>query len=194
MTTDFGFRKRAVGTLTKEKGVYVLCDLDGVPMYVGQSAGQGIRQRVQRHLTSARSDVIANRQFDVWEVGHVWSYPVEGKEEANKLESSLYHRYHTAESRLMNGKVPRQYPAVEIPEPAQRVQVMAQSEIDQKRDPSQRLPRQAAHYSQIVNHFIHVKNSVEVAAGMQAHFQRLQKYHNSLLGTAEPEPDPDSDE
>ena len=50
--------------LTNEIGCYVLCDLDAVPMYVGQSTN-GIRSRVNRHLTSARSDIIANRQIDV---------------------------------------------------------------------------------------------------------------------------------
>jgi hypothetical protein len=88
----------------------------------------------------------------------------------------------------MNGRIPRKYEGVEVPEPAEKAQVMPDEEIEQKRDPSYRLPRQAAHYEQIVNHFIHVKNSVEVARGMDAHFQRLKKYHESLLGTAEPEP------
>lgn len=62
MSANFIFRKQAVAQLTRQIGVYVLCDLDNVPVYVGQSK-DGIRQRVQRHLTSARSDVIANRQI-----------------------------------------------------------------------------------------------------------------------------------
>ena len=45
------------------------------PIYVGQSV-DGIRSRVNRHLTSARSDIIANRQIDVWEIAWVWAYPV----------------------------------------------------------------------------------------------------------------------
>ena len=47
-------------SLTNEIGVYVLCDLDQAPIYVGQST-DGARARVRRHLTSARSDIIANR-------------------------------------------------------------------------------------------------------------------------------------
>ena len=38
-------------------GCYVLCDLDQVPIYVDQSV-DGIRSRVNRHLTSARSDIM----------------------------------------------------------------------------------------------------------------------------------------
>src|ERR1700730_95109 len=51
MAIDLPFRRKAVRTLTNEIGCYVLCDLDGVPIYVGQSV-DGIRSRVHRHLTS----------------------------------------------------------------------------------------------------------------------------------------------
>ena len=58
---SISFRQKALSKLTDEIGVYALCDLDEVPIYVGQSI-DGIRSRVRRHLTSARSDIIANRQ------------------------------------------------------------------------------------------------------------------------------------
>ncbi len=61
---------------------------------------------------------------------------------------------------------------------------MADAEINEKRDPALRLPRQAEHYSQIVGHFLAVKNSKEIAVAIQAHFQRLQKYHIDLLNLA----------
>ena len=66
----------------------------------------------------------------------------------------------------------------------QKIQVMADSEIAEKKDPALRLPRQAEHYSQIVGHFLAVKNSKEIAGAIQAHFERLQKYHRELLGLA----------
>ena len=71
-----------------------------------------------------------------------------------------------------------------MPAPFQKVQVMADAEIQEKRDPALRLPRQAEHYSQIVGHFLAVKNSKEIAVAIQAHFQRLQKYHTVLLNLA----------
>jgi hypothetical protein len=61
---------------------------------------------------------------------------------------------------------------------------MTDAEIEEKKDPALRLPRQAEHYSQIVGHFLAVKNSKEIAVAIQAHFQRLQKYHRELLGLA----------
>jgi hypothetical protein len=69
-----------------------------------------------------------------------------------------------------------------LPEPAQIVQVMREEEILEKRDPALRLPRQAEHYTQIVGHFLAVKNSREIAGAIEAHFQRLQRYHRELLG------------
>lgn len=181
MAIDLAFRRRAVRTLTNQIGCYVLCDLNGVPIYVGQSR-DGIRSRVNRHLTSARSDIIANRQVDVWEIAFVWAYPVAVVADIGPLEDALFHKYH-AQSSLMNGKVPP-IPSTRanIPEPAQIVQVMRDEEIAEKLDPALRLPRQAEHYSQIVGHFLAVKNSKEIAGAMEAHFQRLQRYHRALLG------------
>ena len=183
MAIDLPFRRRAVRTLTNDIGCYVLCDLDQVPIYVGQSV-DGIRSRVNRHLTSARSDIIANRQIDVWEIAWVWAYPVKDRAEISSLEDALFHEFH-GRSALMNGKVPK--PPIDrskSPEPSQKVQVMSDAEIAEKKDPALRLPRQAEHYSQIVGHFLAVKNSREIAGAIQAHFERLQKYHQQLLGLA----------
>lgn len=180
MATDFKFRRHAVGTLTNQIGVYVLADLDNVPIYVGRST-TGIRSRVQRHLTSARSDIIANRQIDVWEIAYVWAYPATEKSELDLLEAALFHHFN-ATSKLMNGTIPTEpSAAVAIPEPAQTVQVMSDEDIAEKKDPAQRLPRQADHYAQIVGHFLAVKNSNQIARAMHAHFERLSRYHAMML-------------
>lgn len=181
MTMDFSYRKKAVGRLTTQIGVYILADLDNVPVYVGQS-NDGIRRRVQRHLTSARSDVIANRQIDVWEIAFVWEYPLNSTYEMDQLESALFHHF-DPQSRLMNGRIPSEPGAeVGLPEPANIIQVMSHEEISEKQDPKLRLPRQAKHYADIVGHFLAVKNSNEIARAMDAHFERLAKYHKVLLG------------
>ena len=183
MAIDLAFRRKAVAKLTNEIGVYVLCDLDHTPIYVGQST-DGIRSRVRRHLTSARSDIIANRQIDVWEIAWVWGYPVEKKEDIGPLEDALFHEF-DPKSVLMNGKLPRKpEKKIKVPKPKQVIQVMSDDEIEEKKDPALRLPRQAEHYSQIVGHFLAVKNSKEVARAIEAHFARLSKYHRSLLGLA----------
>jgi len=182
---DLAFRKAAVKKLTTSVGIYVLCDLDEVPIYVGKST-DSIRGRVARHLTSARSDIIANRQIDIWEVAWVWTYPCSDPDAITPLETTLIHRFH-AKSPLFNGVIPpklakKRMPAV--PAPAQKIQVMRSEEITEKLDPAVRLPRQAAHYSALVGHFLAVKNSDHIARAMQAHFARLEKYHGMMLGLA----------
>ena len=127
MAIDFGFRRRATRQLTNSIGVYALCDLDNVPIYVGQSS-DGIRTRVNRHLTSARSDIIANRQIDVWEIAYVWAYPVANSAEIRPLEAKLFHYFHP-KSELMNGTLPPKVARGKVPKPAQVVQVMADEEI-----------------------------------------------------------------
>lgn len=180
MSVDFDFRRKAVKTLTMQIGVYVLCDLNNVPIYVGQSK-DGIRQRVQRHLTSARSDIIANRQIDVWEIAFVWEYPVKSKADMRFIEAALFHEF-DPHSRLMNGTIPAAPPpGVPVPTPANIIQVMSDAEIAEKKNIELRLPRQAAHYAQIVGHFLAVKNSNQIARAMDAHFERLSKYHAIML-------------
>lgn len=180
MSTNFTFRDQACRSITNETGVYVLCDLDQVPLYVGQSK-DGIRSRVRRHLTSARSDVIANRQVDIWEVAYVMAYPVAEKSEISAFEDNLYHCLND-ETPLMNGTVPpRPEELTPVPAPAQIVQVMTDAEILDKQNPHRRLPRQAAHYSQMVDHFLNTKNSAEILRAIDAHFARLSRYHQSLI-------------
>lgn len=182
MATDFAFRKKAMKDLPTSTGVYVLCDLDEVPIYVGQSK-DGIRSRVSRHLTSARSDIIANRQIDVWEIAYVWAYPIADVKDITPTENRLYHHFNK-KSKLMNGTVPPEPPKAPVPKAAVKVQVMSDKEIAERKTPEQRLPRQANHYAQIVGHFLAVKNSTQIAGAMDAHFQRLSKYHSLLIKSA----------
>lgn len=110
------------------------------------------------------------------------------------MEALLYYTFNP-KSQLMNGTVPALPKSLEgAPEPFQKVQVMADSEILAKRDPVQRLPRQAAHYAQIVGHFLEVKKSKQIARAMAAHFQRLARYHQTLLGIADSAPADDDQE
>ncbi|WP_024351060.1 GIY-YIG nuclease family protein [Aurantimonas coralicida] len=177
------YRAKALKNLTNQIGVYILADLDNVPIYVGQST-DGIRARVNRHLTSARSDIIGNRQLDVWEVAYVWAFPVSARSEIGPLESRLIHHY-DPKSQLVNGTTPvKTKSAGDVPTPSQVVQVLSDDDLKERLDPAQRLPRQANHYARIVDHFLTVKSSKQIARAMDAHFDRLKKYHASLLGKA----------
>ena len=181
MQSHLKFRATALSKLTDEIGCYILADLDNIPIYVGQST-DGIRSRVRRHLTSARSDIIANRQVDVWEIAYVWAFPVAEKTEINSLENALFHEY-DKDSQLMNGSIPAiPEKGFIIPAPFQVLQLMSDEDLMERSSPEARLPRQAEHYARLVDHYLVVKQSQQIARSMEAHFERLKKYQYQLLG------------
>ncbi|MGH1578944.1 GIY-YIG nuclease family protein [Planktotalea sp.] len=179
MSTAQDFRKSALAELSDDIGVYALCDLDGVPIYVGQSV-DGIRSRVRRHLTSARSDIIANRQVDVWEIAYVWAWPVADRAEIEPLEAALFQRF-DAQKPLMNGKV-LPNPAFPVSEPSkQSVQVIEEPERQRRLRPDQRLERQIRQYGILVDYIQTVKSAPHLKRALDAHFERLVSYHKTFL-------------
>ncbi len=175
------YRSDQLRKLTNNIGVYALCDLDEAPIYVGQSV-DGIRTRVRRHLTSARSDPIANRQLDVWEVAYVWAWPMPeaSKEEITAIEHYLASKFNE-ESPLINGKI--QTPAniaPNIPEMESLI-VLPIEEIELRRDPVRRLPRQISHFYALFSYILEVKNNPELRRTLQSHFSRLQAHYNRFL-------------
>jgi len=186
ISSSIAFRRAACERITNEIGVYALCDLDGIPIYVGQSV-DGIRARVRRHLTSARSDIIANRQVDVWEAAWVWAWPT-ARSEIVRLEATLFGHF-DAKSKLMNGSVPTLTPDEALVRPPdQRIQVLADEDIAARRVASARLPRQVEHYSRLVDHFLTVKDSRQISLSLDAHFRRLTRYHAEFLAVSGPLP------
>ena len=176
--TPQDYRTAALKELTDEIGVYALCDLDGVPIYIGQSV-DGIRTRVRRHLTSARSDIIANRQIDVWEIAYVWAWPVADKLQIPALEGQLF-TYFDAQKPLMNGKTLTASAPVEIPEKSV-VQVIEEGERQSRLDPSVRLPRQISQYLRLVDYILTVKDAPHLKRSLSAHIARLTDYHEKFL-------------
>lgn len=179
MTTAQNFRGRTLSALTNQIGVYALCDLDENPIYVGQSV-DGIRTRVRRHLTSARSDVIANRQIDVWEIAFVWAWPVATKEEVEPLERSIFAHY-DSELPLMNGKAMVCSDSEVIWPEKQVVQVIEEDERLSRLAPATRLPRQIKQYDLLVDYILTVKEAPHLKRSLDAHFERMVRYHQRFL-------------
>ena len=177
------FRRRKASDIPSDIGVYALCDLDQVPIYVGQSR-DGIRARVRRHLTSARSDVIANRQIDVWEIAYVWGWPVAAKADLDPLEAYLFHEFNDVVP-LMNGSIPARPEAPPTLPNKVRVQVMENEEVKIRQDPALRLPRQVQHFGRLVDHILNVKDSAELRRSLVAHYDRLTAYYEKFLRAAE---------
>jgi hypothetical protein len=185
------YRHAQLSQLTNDIGVYALCDLDEVPIYVGQSV-DGIRARVRRHLTSARSDVIANRQLDVWEVAFVWAWPMPNlpKERITRVEFRLANEFHEFKP-LMGTIPPRPLTPPRVPR-KQAVRVLPPEEIEKRRDPLLRLPRQAMHFNNLFSHILEVKDNEVLRAALNAHFDRLQTYYRIFMEGPQQSPETDS--
>lgn len=56
-------------------GVYAFYDYDGEPIYVGQTNEQ-LRVRIRRHLTNQRTDAVAMRVLDIFEVAELEMWPL----------------------------------------------------------------------------------------------------------------------
>ena len=62
-------------------GVYLFIDYDGEPIYVGQTREQ-LRTRIRRHLTNQRTDAVAMRVLDPFEVAEIEMWPFWDLEES----------------------------------------------------------------------------------------------------------------
>lgn len=174
------FKEDALKQLPKTTGVYALCDLDEVPIYVGKST-DAIHARVRRHLTSARSDVIANRQIDVWEIAYVWAWPLEGKDRIGSLENYIFHECNNR-SPLVNGSMLTEQADIDFPTPDMiKVQVMDASEITRRQSPDLRFPRQIQHFGALMDYILNTQDKPHLRRALQVYFDRLSKYHTAFL-------------
>ena len=174
------FKEKALRNLPKGKGVYALCDLDEVPIYVGRSV-DGIAARVRRHLTSARSDQIANRQIDVWEIAFVWAWPREDIEAIKALEDALVYRLNK-QSPLTNGSIPTTAPAPTSElSPEVRSQIMPDEQIEARKSLAMRFPRQIQHFGALVDYILNTQDKPHLRRAVQVHFERLARYHGAFL-------------
>ena len=67
-------------------GVYLFYDYDGEPIYVGQTR-EKLRTRIRRHLTNQRTDAVAMRVLDPFEVAEVELWPFWALERADSEEA-----------------------------------------------------------------------------------------------------------
>lgn len=174
------FKERELRTLPDQTGVYALCDLDDVPLYVGQSV-DSIRARVRRHLTSARSDVIANRQLDVWEIAFVWAWPMHGRTKIAAMEAIVFHHL-IKKFELVNGDPPER-PRGRLPVLPEHdtVQVIPTELIEQRRDPFLRFPRQISHFNQLVDYIVNTQDKPHLRQALQVYHRRLSKYLKAFI-------------
>lgn len=108
-------------------GVYAFYDYDGEPIYVGQT-NEKLRTRVRRHLTNQRTDAVAMRILDVFEVAEVeiwplWEleqFPSKDPDARRSLDAYEYSAYLNAISNsqfkaILNEKIPPLSDSVALP-------------------------------------------------------------------------------
>lgn len=141
-------------------GCYAFYDYDGEPIYVGQT-NEKLRVRVQRHLTNQRTDAVAMRILDIFEVAEMelwpmWDFQDVIKKEVPKavwaealaaLNSVEYTAYLKAieESRfkaILNEKIPPVSPTADLP-PSRRYPLITPGTRAERGHPDVRIARRA---------------------------------------------------
>ena len=79
-------------------GVYLFIDYDCEPIYVGQTK-EKLRTRIRRHLTNQRTDAVAMRVLDPFEVAEIEMWPfwdLDPKDPGDTLDRAEYTVYQQA--------------------------------------------------------------------------------------------------
>ncbi|MEV0726351.1 GIY-YIG nuclease family protein [Micromonospora purpureochromogenes] len=145
-------------------GCYAFYDYDGEPIYVGQT-NERLRVRVRRHLTNQRTDAVAMRILDVFEVAEMELWPLweledvrgqhhpdyaAAQQRLNAVEYTAYLRA-IRESRfkaILNEKIPPVSRAVELP-PSRRFPLIDDDTRRERGHPDIRIARRAETISRL---------------------------------------------
>lgn len=143
-------------------GVYAFYDYDGEPIYVGQTNEQ-LRTRVRRHLTNQRTDAVAMRILDVFEVADLEIWPIwelEGtsrsdpaaRAQLNALEYSAYLAAIEASrfKAILNEKIPPESDLVPLPA-SFRASLISQAARTLRGHPDIRIERRAETISRLAS-------------------------------------------
>lgn len=145
-------------------GVYAFYDYDREPIYVGQS-NEKLRTRIRRHLTNQRTDAVAMRILDVFEVAELemwplWEYEAirrksnpgwnDAEAHLNAVEYSAYLRA-IDDSRfkaILNEKIPPVSDPVPLPE-SRRFPLIGPQTRAERGHPDVRIARRAETISRL---------------------------------------------
>jgi hypothetical protein len=139
-------------------GVYAFYDYDGEPIYVGQTNEQ-LRIRIRRHLTNQRTDAVAMRVLDIFEVAEVELWPLwdlenesrdHAKERLDQVEYSAYvHAIKASRFKaILNEKIPPVTKLEELPAGV-RLRLVERDPHDERWHPDVRIARRAETVSRL---------------------------------------------
>lgn len=139
-------------------GVYGFFDFDGEPIYIGQTNEQ-LRTRVRRHLTNQRTDAVAMRVLDIFEVASLEMWPLweleglsvsEAKSRLDQVEYSAYVRA-IKDSKfraILNEKIPPVSEIQTLP-PSYKFELVRFEPTDERWHPDVRIARRAETISRL---------------------------------------------
>ncbi|WP_280478450.1 GIY-YIG nuclease family protein [Nocardia asiatica] len=133
-------------------GVYAFYDYDGEPIYVGQTT-EDFATRIGRHLRGQRSDTLAYRILDPFEVAEMELYPVERlrqvpanerRAQVDAIEYSAYvHAINNSKYKaILNEKIPPVSPIVDLPA-SYRFDLVPEGMREDREHPDVRIARRA---------------------------------------------------
>lgn len=133
-------------------GVYAFYDYDDEPIYVGQTT-EDFATRIGRHLRGQRSDTLAYRILDPFEVARMELFPAEfvrelpKKERSAQIDALEYSVYvHAIEESkykaILNEKIPPVSPVVELP-PSYSFDLIPEDLREDREHPDVRIARRA---------------------------------------------------
>ena len=146
-------------------GCYAFYDYDGEPIYVGQT-NERLRTRVRRHLTNQRTDAVAMRILDVFEVAELELWPLWDFEDVTKrgdperfreaqatLDSAEYTAYLDAIvlskfGAILNEKIPTVSRTAQLPQSGRFRLVSAETRAE-RGHPDVRIARRAETISRL---------------------------------------------
>lgn len=141
-------------------GAYAFYDYEGEPIYVGQTNEQ-LRVRVRRHLTNQRTDAVAMRILDVFEVAELELWPLwelqdapsndrDAKRRLDECEYSAYvqaieqSRFHA----ILNEKIPPVSRIIELPV-SHRFALISDAAREERGHPDTRIARRSETISRL---------------------------------------------
>lgn len=133
-------------------GVYAFYDYDGEPIYVGQTT-EDFATRIGRHLRGQRSDTLAYRILDPFEVAEMELYPAEHlrnvpaperRKRMDALEYSVYTQAirYSKYMAILNEKIPPVSPLVNLPRNV-RFNLIPEELREDREHPDVRIARRA---------------------------------------------------
>lgn len=147
-------------------GVYAFYDYDGEPIYVGQTK-ESLATRLNRHLTNQRTDAVAMRILDVFEVAELEVWPLwdlqdtpssrDDKAAYNAAQHSLdAHEYsaylqaikNSKFGAILNEKIPPVSAPIELPQ-SYRFDLISKETREERGHPDVRIARRAETLSRL---------------------------------------------